>query len=117
MTSDARSKAAATAAEKIEKYEEEVKNLQQMTSHLAKERKHLNYLLIGAVLSPLGAFYKPVLGAGLVALFLTLFFTGLYFNFVHRNERALHLENAEDELERLKLAETKKQKKKDAEPT
>jgi hypothetical protein len=104
MMSDSIQNAAAAAAQKIEKYEEEVKNLRQMTAHLAKERKHLNYLLVGAVLSPLGAFYKPVLGGGLVALFLTLFFTGLYFNFVHRNERALHLEIAEDELYRLKRA-------------
>jgi hypothetical protein len=111
MSPEARSKAAATAAEKIEKYETEVKNLQEMNANLAKERKQLNYLLIGAVLSPLGALYKPVLGGGLVALFLTLFFTGLYFNFVHRNERALHLEIAEDELERLKLAQAKKSKK------
>jgi hypothetical protein len=83
------------------KYEEEVKNLTEMCADLEKERKHLLYLLVAAGLSPLLAFYKPLIGGGALAFFIVIFVIGYYFNFVHRNERAQHLEIAEDELARI----------------
>lgn len=90
-----------TSEELLRKYEEEVKNLTEMCADLEKERKHLLYLLVAAGLSPLAAFYKPLIGGGLFAFFIVMFVTGYYFNFVHRNERAQHLEIAQDELERM----------------
>ena len=84
-----------------EKYAEEVKNLTEMCAALEKERKHLLYLLVAVGVSPLAAFYRPIVGGGLCAFFGVIFVTGYYFNFVHRNERAQHLEIAQDELERL----------------
>ncbi len=83
------------------KYEEEVKNLTEMCADLEKERRHLLYLLVAAAVSPLAAFYKPIIGGGAFALFVVMFVTGYYFNFVHRNERAQHLEIAQEELERI----------------
>jgi hypothetical protein len=83
------------------KYVEEVRTLTEMCADLEKERKHLLFLLVAAALSPLLAFYKPILGGGACAFFVVMFVTGYYFNFVHRNERAQHLEIAKDELDRL----------------
>jgi hypothetical protein len=94
--------------ELLEKYEEEVKNLTEMCASLEKERKHLLYLLVAAALSPIAAFYKPLIGGGLFAFFIVMFVTGYYFNFVHRNERAQHLEIAQDELERIQSAKARK---------
>jgi hypothetical protein len=94
----------------LEKYETEYKHLVSQVNDLERERVHMLYLLVGVGVSPLFAFYKPLLGVGLTALFLTLFATGWYFNFVHRAERAMHLENAERELARLRREHAAREK-------
>jgi hypothetical protein len=89
-------------AEMIGKYEEEVAHLERQCVDLTRERRQLYVLLAGVAVSPLGCLYRPVAGLGSAAFFVTVFLTGTYFNFVHRNERAGQLEEAREALERLR---------------